>query len=55
MKQVIKVTAVFILFIAVYAVGSVRVAQREEIRRLNRWQITNPCYKTEGKWFTQGG
>lgn len=41
------------LLVALIAAGSVRAAEREQLRRLNQWRITNPCFDDTGKWYTR--
>lgn len=48
----LRTLAVILLFAALLAIGTVRAAEREQLRRLNYWKITNPCFDNAGKWYT---
>ena len=53
MKQFIKATLLLALVIALGAIGTVRAAEQAEMEASQRWRITNPCFNSEGKWFTR--
>jgi len=43
-----------VVFITLATIGTVRAAERAEMMASAQWRITNPCFISDGKWYTMG-